>query len=238
MATRSQTFEEKEVLDLSPNYSNDIVLDVAKRENETKDKKPDFPFLIKLSESNKKFFNTELEQSRSGLSLRMKTRNLKVYREEENLIENVGSFGTENTSVSDIRGIVVSDRLLTLFLGFKLDPNFTFKANFAYYGISFDLLEHPLSDDTSKEIKDLKELINNFANREGTETKEKLERICQLVEDNQVYKNYKKKLNDRQLIELQERIQSLEIENERLKNQNKFLSEQLESVAQVEILPK
>ena len=55
LTTRSTTFKEKGILDLSGNYSCSLVLDIAKREQE-KESKSDFPFFIKLSENNKKAF--------------------------------------------------------------------------------------------------------------------------------------------------------------------------------------
>jgi len=67
-----------------------------------------------------------------------------------------------------------------------------------------------LSNDEIREIKNLKELINNLVNRKGADTKEKLENICQLVEKTQPFKDYKKKINDRQLIELSAQVQELE----------------------------
>ncbi|CAI2161897.1 5549_t:CDS:2 [Funneliformis geosporum] len=128
-------------------------------------------------------------------------------------------FGRIDTRVSEIKGVRVSydSDLLFILLGFKLDPNFIFKANFAYRRrANFVLIEHPFSNTTEEVKQFFKGLID------GIKNKENLEEICQSIENSQFYKDYKKKLNDGQLIELSTKAQQLEIEllTERVNNAN------------------
>ncbi|WNE41938.1 MAG: hypothetical protein AD073_000273 [Mycoplasmataceae bacterium] len=64
--------------------------------------------------------------------LKMEVRDLKVYWKEEELIENIGSFGQIDTPVNCVKIITteICDINQLLFqIGFKIDPNFTFKIN-------------------------------------------------------------------------------------------------------------
>lgn len=206
--------------------------------------------------------------------LKMKIRNLKITESDGEIVEKVGSFGSANTSVSDIKTILInpeltwSDNLFFIQLGFKLDPNFTFKGSvdkspewlcckyvcveenvskkngkdnvyedwieFAYYGIKFDIVDHPLSDKNIKEVKELKELLINSIDNEKKKlqpkakiSEEKLERIYQEIENSLFYQNYKRKLDNQQLPKLQEELEKAEIELAIAREKNATFQEQL-----------
>lgn len=199
--------------------------------------------------------SAELKQNfKQKVFLSIEIKNLKVYWEgrDEELIEKVGSFGHANVLVNDIKKITTVDRdnnLLFILLGFKLNPNFTFKVNidkypdwlcantkcvenniglrngldnvyesrldFAYHEMSFSLVDHPLSNQSIKEIKELIELITKHA-KGNEKTKENFENTCKNIENCTIFQTYKRKLNDQLLMDLQERLEILENEKEEL----------------------
>src|ERR1051325_8001836 len=98
--------------------------------------------------------------------LELEIEDLKITDESEEAINEVGKFGTAHTPVSSINRIRVgfNKKSSILPVGFKLEPNFTYKASvdkspdWSYYSIYLKLLEYPVSD-ISKQVKQIIDTI-------------------------------------------------------------------------------